>query len=161
MEYRKTCAVKGDARKALESVRMVLMRRDFRIVPLDTRGFEATGPGMMNNQDPLKAVSRVCVRLNGDRLTAEADFGALRRFFRLMTLFLIGLTLSLAALFGGLDYFGKMHWRGWNPSGWIKVLVYISPLLPWPVLLPLLIRGARAKAVRTLDTLLENASGQD
>ena len=161
MEYQKTSTVKGDAQKALESVRMVLMQRDFRITPLGARGFEAAGPGMVNNHDPLKAASRVCVRLNGTQLTVEAEFGALRRFFTFMAIFLLGLALFLAALFGGLDYFGKMHWRGSNPNpaGWIKALVYISPLAPWPVILPLLIRATRAKAVKTLDTLLENAAG--
>lgn len=163
MDYQKTVSVGGDPARALETVRMVFIQQNFRIIPIDAREFEVQGPGMNNNRgNPLLAVSRGRVALSGRTLSIEAELGALRRFSRVMTLFLVGLGAFMLIVFGGLSALGLLHPRAHSvipiKGPWILLLV-LAPFSPWPFLLPMMMRGCRRNAERALETLMDNAAG--
>lgn len=159
MDYRKTVELNGDPTRGLEVLRMVLASRHFRITSSGAREFEAEGEGINSSEDSLRAISHARVSLSGNSLTFEAEFGTLRRFARGMAIFMGVLAILYVTVFGLLDFFNAWH-EGARPSNVVQILIFVVGFPPWLFVLPLLTRLFRNSAVKEVETMLNQISGQ-
>ena len=148
MEYQKKIRFAGDADRAVRFGVETLTSQGFRITRHHAASAELAGPGMSSSkQNPLVGASHVEVRGRSGELSLVAQLGAVRRLIRVMALFLLGLALGLAVLFGIL--FRDRHLLQ-------ILLLALAPFVAWPAILALLGIVFRKRTCAALDTLLDN-----
>jgi len=106
------------------------------------------GTFLMKGQDPLNGISRVRISGAEGELSIEAEFGAVRKLVKYMTLFIGGMAVFFS-LFFGIMFYDKTH-----PARWF--VQSLAPFLPWPVLLPVISIFLKFRTSRALDVLLNN-----
>jgi hypothetical protein len=149
MDYSHTQDYPGDSTRALEHIVETFSQLGFRIEKRDPRSVQLTGPGMNNTrQSPLVGVSALSIEARPGSIALAANFGAIDRLLRLMSIIMLSLLVFLLVLFAFV-------FRD-NPDYhmWITLL----PFLPWVVLHPLLRSILRRRLKRALDNLLHNVA---
>lgn len=126
----------------------VFIQHGFAVVKKDATGYEIQGPGMISSrQSPLLGISRLMCFLQNNHLILKAEFGAIRKLRKLMLLLLAALALSLTIFFAVL-FHDRPNYNPWLP---------LAPFIPWPFLIPLMVRVFFRRTQRALDTLINNA----
>lgn len=126
----------------------VFIQNGFAVVKKDRTGYEIQGPGMISSrQNPLLGISRLMGFLEDNHLNVKAEFGAIRKLRKLMVLFLAVLALFLTVFFAVL-FHDRPNYNFWLP---------LAPFIPWPFLIPLMVRMFFRRTQRALDTLINNA----
>lgn len=149
MDYTKTVPFNGDSQKALEFSLNLFTQQGFTIVRKHEYGHELTGPGMVSSrQNPLVGISKVIVRIKSGQIKVQAEFGGIKKMQTFLILFICGMALFFFILFGFL-------FRN-RPN--FNMLLPLAPFLPWPILIPVMIKSFKARTRRALDTLLNNMS---
>lgn len=139
---------KGHAPAVLRFSLNVFIQHGFTVVKKDTTGHEVKGPGMISSrQSPLLGISRLMCFFQDHHLILKAEFGAIRRIRKLMILFLTALALFLMILFAAL-FHDRASYNFWLP---------LAPFVPWPFLIPLMVRLFFNRTQKALDTLMNNA----
>ena len=134
--------------KALEFSLNVFLQHGFSIVKKNTTGFELQGPGMVSSrQNPLLGISRLMCFLQGHHLILKAEFGGIRKLRKIMIFFLCALALFFVVLFTILLR-DRPSFNWWLP---------LAPFLPWPFLLPIMVKVFFSRTRRALDVLIKNA----
>ncbi len=153
MEYEKVVDFAGDARKALEAARAALVQVGFQVSPIEESAFRATYSGWFDTRrNPLLAASTMVVAVRDGRLALGAELGGLGKLRKFLILLIGGMALLFLVGFGAFMLpqvlQGKEH-----PA---MLALPLAPFAPWPVLGPVIVRVSRARAVKALDTLLDN-----
>ena len=148
MDYEKTSSFEGDAGKAMETARGVLVQNGFQIETMSETTLELTGPFIFLNKgdNPLRGISAINVLRSGGSFTIEAEFGIIRKTMKYLVVFILGMALLLFTVFG-------IVFRD-NPdfNWWLSVL----PFAPWPILIPLMGKFMKYRTSRAIDVLMNN-----
>jgi hypothetical protein len=153
MQYAASLPFRGSTDKAFGLAESALTAIGFRLTERTAASVEMVSPGMNSTrQSALVGASRIHIRGGRGELAVEADLGGVERLARFITLFPLGLSLSLGLFF--CVVFGALF--GWGT--WIIAVAAGTggTALLWLLLGPLLARGIRARTCRGLDTLLAN-----
>ena len=156
MDYEKTIPFNGDPSRAIDLAVQAFTVNGFRITSKTGSSIEAEGPGMLNTREqPLRAASRVSLAFTGSTASVRADFGALRKLLRIMSLILVALAVFLEILFFAIG--PSMRWDHpvAHPRRFLA-LMSLAPLAPWPILVSVIWTLMRKRVRRELDTLLHN-----
>ncbi len=109
--YEFTTAFRGDPERAFARAKEALLAQGFEILPGSSAELRATGPGMRSTRQPaLLGASELRFQLSASTLTVSATLGGVARVKAFVTLFPVGLILSLVALLAalgqGVSYLG-------------------------------------------------------
>jgi hypothetical protein len=109
--YEYSTAFRGDSDLAFALAKDVLLAQGFEILPGSSAELRATGPGMRSTRQPaLLGASELRFQISASLLTVSATLGGVFRMKAFVTLFPVGLILSLVAVlaaFGqGVSYLG-------------------------------------------------------
>ena len=151
MHYAASLPFSGNPDDAFRLAEASLTAISFRLTERSSSSLEAVGPGMNNTrQSALVGASRVRITNGRGDLSLEAELGGVKRMSRFVTLFPVGLVLSLAIVLGGV--FGTLF----GPGIWMVPVAVSSGGLAivWLVLGPLMARGIRRRTCQALDALL-------
>ena len=153
MDYEKAVDFAGDERKALEAARAALMQGGFRVSSIENGAFQAECSGLFDTRrNPLLAASTIVVAVRDGELALGAELEGVRKLKKFLTLFIGGMALLFLVGFGAFllpqVLQGKEH-----PA---MLALPLAPFTPWPVLGPVLVMATRIRAVKALDTLMEN-----
>lgn len=153
MDYNRTIAFSGRSEEALNRARDFFTVHNFEIVDqtakrvlLRSSKFGAMG----GTQNPVRMISQVEIEAGLEEITLRADFDGLRRFVLYMSIFIASMAVFFIVLFGLLFALpGKMSW--------MKVILFsVTPLAPWPVLIPVFYHLIRSRLNDLLDVLMKN-----
>ncbi len=150
-DYERETRIRGDVPKALELSLNTFVQLGFAIEENGPAAQLLRGPGMTNSrQGLLRGVSLISLRVSGDTLRVRANFGAVRRLWRFVALFLGGLAVFFLVLFSCL--FGGRE----NMRLATILLISFAPFCPWPILVPVLMSVQKRSTAKALDTLIDN-----
>jgi hypothetical protein len=149
MEYEKSLPFDGNPHEVMKVATATLTASGFRIDSRTNDALEFIGPRMNSSHGPpLAGASRVLLRVAPGSLSLQAELGGARRLIRMMMILILGLTILLDVPMTALAAMHKAPW--WIP------LVGLAWLVPWAILLPIISRVSRQRAIRALDALLQN-----
>jgi hypothetical protein len=153
MQYASSLPFSGNVDKAFSLAESALTGIGFRITERTAASLEMVGPGMNSSRDsPLVGASRIHIRGGRGKIAVEADLGGVQRMSRFVTLFPLGLCLTLfillALVFSALSGPENSIVNAATATGGIALL--------WLLLGPLISRWIRARTCRGLDALLAN-----
>jgi hypothetical protein len=153
VDYEKAVDFAGDGCSALEVARGALMQVGFEVSPIKDDAFRAEYSGFFDTRrNPLLAASTIVITARGGRLALGADLGGIRKLKKFLFVFIGGMALLFLVGFGAFllpqVLEGRLH-----PA---MFAVPVAPFAPWPVLIPLILKATRARALKALDTLLGN-----
>ena len=150
MSYEKVIHFGGNIEKALEVARGTLLPHGFTVIENTERSVELAGPGsfLVKGQDPLVGVSRISISETNNELSIKAEFGGIHKTVKYMIIFIIGMAAFFLVLFGMI-----LNKEGASTH---KLLLPLTPFIPWPVIIPLMAMWMRSRSSRALDALLSN-----
>lgn len=149
MQYTSSLPFSGSIDKAFRLAESALTGIGFRITERTAGSLEMVGPGMNSSRESaLVGASRIHIRDGRGEIAVEADLGGVERMSRFVTLFPLGLCLTMFILFGALS----------GPENSIVTVAAATGgiALLWLLLGPLMARWIRARTCRGLDALLAN-----
>jgi len=146
MDYEKTTAFRGNAKKALDVAMATFIPHGFRIVEHNETSVKLAGSGTLwtKGQAPLAGVSEASVFAGGGELSIKAEFGGVRKSIIYAVLLILVIAASFIAMFG--ITFGKQE----------PVYIALLSLSPWPIILPLMAVWMKSRVSKALDALLNN-----
>jgi hypothetical protein len=138
--YEYSAPFRGDPGAAFTLAKTALLALGFEILPGSSAELRAEGPGMRSTQQSaLLGVSEFRFQIAASTLTASATLGGVASMRAFVTLFPLGLILSLVVLFAvlghGISYLGL----------WLAV--------PWLVISPLMAAIIERRTTRAVDRL--------
>jgi hypothetical protein len=150
MEYQNAKHVSGEAAAAAKQIVDSLTAQGFRIAREQRGSVDLLGPGMQSSrQNPLVGASNVVVSSRRREVIVEADFGAVRRLIRTLGVVIFAMAILFFVMFAFVV----------RPENWfVRFVVPVLPLAPWPILLPWMSWLFRRRTARAFDTLLQNTA---
>jgi hypothetical protein len=151
MDYDKSENFRGNPDKAIECARNIFMGLSFRVTSNGRSELlvENTTTVMNNKQNPLLFISQATISVAGSNIAIQADFGAVRRFIKFMTLLFVALSVPSAIVTGAVLY-------SVGESLLLGVGIGLSIIMPLPIILPIIAISMRASANKALDALMHN-----
>jgi len=138
--YEFSTAFRGDPDRAFACAREALLAQGFEILPGSSAELRATSPGMRSTRQPaLRGASDLRFQLSASTLIVSATLGGVARMKAFVTLFPVGLILSLVALLAALG-------RGVSYLG-------LALAVPWLVVSPLMAALIERRTTRAVDRL--------
>src|SRR5262249_35912414 len=153
MHYASTVAFEGDTAKAYDLAAVALTAIGFRIAARDGSSLDMIGPGLNSTrQSALLGATRIQVTPSAHELSVDAALGGAERLARFVTLFPVGLSLFLCAVF--FIVFSLVF----DHRSWVVPVLAVTGAnaLLWLFLAPMLARSIRARTCRAIDALLNN-----
>jgi len=138
--YEYSTPFRGDPDAAFTFAKNILLAQGFEILPGSSAELRATGPGMSSTrQSALRGVSEFRCQIAASALTVSATLGGVAGMKAFVTLFPIGLILSLVVLSAALG-------RGISVLG-------LGLAAPWLVISPLMAALIERRTIRAVDRL--------
>jgi hypothetical protein len=152
LTYERTENFDGELAKAIEIVRNTLLPHGFEIIQCNESYMEVANNTFTwgRQPNPIKMISSASISLNGDKITLQAELGGVKKLILYVSLFIIGMAAFFLVTFGIL--FGLIQHQ---PMSKIALLS-LTPLAPWPVIIPLMSIWFKNSAKKALDTLMNN-----
>ncbi|MEJ2649508.1 MAG: hypothetical protein P8016_14000 [Sedimentisphaerales bacterium] len=145
MSYEKTVPFGGDAEKVFKLIRETFLPLDFQIKHVTKESIELRSPGTnwTRGQNPFYCISTISVKIINDEVSIEAQFGGLFLSIIILILFLLFMGTFFGITFG---FAGHSNYRS---------LVPLMMLL-WVPVIPVMAIAMRQRAIKLLDSLLNN-----
>lgn len=152
MDYCKTIAAGSNGEAAVAHIENIFLQRGYAIESKSERAVELKQTVFpINNNDPINAISRIHIESTGDEVAIRAELKGFDKLFKIISFMIIGMAALFVILFGFIIPMpGK--------SVTTRILLSILPFAPWPVLLPLMNKFCKARAAKSLDTIINNAA---
>jgi len=146
MGYEKTIPFNANIGRAFEIVRNTFLPLGFAIIKNTNESIELTNTSTLwtKGQNPLVGISKISVVAANDSLLVNAEFGTLRKSILYLILFILGMMIFFAVVFG-ITFKEK-----------VPAYNILAPFIPWPVVIPLMAIFMKSRTSKSLDTLLAN-----
>jgi hypothetical protein len=150
VDYNGKIPIHGDGRKLLEKAQSIFIQEGYTVSPISGHRFEASGGHpLQKNHSPIHGVSRAVFMVSPGTLTVEAELGGVRKIRNFLLIFLPSLGTFLAVTASLAEDFS-------DQPPYMPLAIAFVPLAPWVVLLPVLVYVYRRRAIRALDSMLQN-----
>ncbi len=151
-DYNKTIQSKGNSEKIAANIADIFIHRGYLIETKNSNCIALKQTVMPNrNNDPLMAVSHISIEIREREINVNAALSGYDILFRILAIMLAGMAVTFVILSG---FILKNTWQ----SPVLRFIIPALPLAPWPILLPLMKRFIKTRAVKMLNTVIQNAT---
>jgi hypothetical protein len=145
--YYRRIPFEGNTGKAQKMFINALVPHGFKVDETHVTGCELSGPGMRSSrQNPLCGISHIAMQISDTEIAVAAIYGGILKLQKWLICFLCSMALFFVILFAILFRNRESY----------SVFIALAPFLPWPVLIPVLIKVFKTRTTQSLDVLLEN-----
>ena len=155
LSYERTEHFDGDAAKAIEIARNTFLPNGFEILESDETHLEAVKDSLdlfFKNRilNPIEVISKICISANDKEITLRAELGGIKKLILYYVKFMILMLSVFLVVFGVLLFVNNEH------SILLIAFICIITITPFALVTPAAAIWFKAKAIETLDILMNN-----